>query len=261
MHDSGKNLIDPVADDIPTVCAIAVIAVCITTFAHEALGHGSACLLLGGRITQLTSVHFQCSLRSSFIAPTGPAGNYFAGILALVAQWLIPRHRSRARFLALLVMAFSFFWEAGYLVESMMIGRGDYFFVGQDLLGNPQWPWRILGVLAGIGLYLLFARVLGICVRGFTTNPGRVSLLLGSAWLTAMISACLAAALYAPDRGGAFTEAAGEIGGAFPLLYPFNRIRATAHDAAPPILRSYAWIGVATAVLAAFAATLGRGLS
>jgi hypothetical protein len=261
MHDNGKNVTGSVPDDIPTVCAVAVIAVSISTFSHQAIGHGGACLLLGGRINELTSVYFQCSLRSHLLAPAGPAANYLAGIVAWIVQMTLPQRASAARLLALLVMAFSLFWESGYLLFSMVAGRGDYFLAAQALLGNPQWPWRAAGVLAGVGLYMLFARVLGLSVRGFTTSAGRVSILLGSAWLAAMITAWVAAALYAPDRGGAFTRAAGEIAGAFPLLYPFNRVRATPADAAPAILRNRAWIAAAIVVFALFAATLGRGIS
>jgi hypothetical protein len=260
MHDSGKPAPDSVLDDIPTVCALAVIAVTITTAAHEALGHGSACLLLGGQITQLTSVYFQCSLHSSLIAPAGPLGNIVAGILAWVVQMALPRRASRARLLALLVMAFSLFWEAGYLLASMIVGRGDYAVVGQELLGSPQWPWRVSGILAGLLLYMLFARVLGICTHSYTTSVGRVPLLLGTAWLAGMFAVGAAALLYAPDRGAAYGRAACEIASAFPLLYPFNRIMATDHNAAPAIERSPAWIGVAIVVYAVFAATLGRGL-
>ena len=39
-----------------TVAAIAIIAMVLATAAHEAIGHGAACLLAGGHITQLTSV-------------------------------------------------------------------------------------------------------------------------------------------------------------------------------------------------------------
>jgi hypothetical protein len=247
MHESGKSVPDSVLDDIPTVCAIAVIAVCITTTAHECIGHGSACLLLGGHITQLTSVYFQCSVQSRLIAPAGPLGNYIAGTLAFLAQMVLPRRASRARLLALLVMAFSFFWEAGYMIASMIAGRGDYYSVGQDVLGSPTWPWRAIGILAGIGLYMLFARVLGICTHNFTTSAGRVPLLYGTAWLAGMVAVGSAALFYAPDRGYAYGRAAAEIATAFPLLYPFTRIMT-------------AWIVAAVLLFGLFTATLGRGL-
>lgn len=262
MQASGKAVPNSVSelDDIPTVCALAVIAVCITTTAHEALGHGSACLVLGGRIARLTSVYFQCSVHSRLIAPAGPLGNYTAGIVAWFAQMVLPRNASRARLLALLVMAFSLFWEAGYLLASMISGQGDYASLGRDLLGSPQWPWRTAGIVAGLLLYMLFARVLGLCTHRFTTSAGRVPLLLGTAWLAGMVAVGAAALLYAPDRGAAYTRAACEIASAFPLLYPFNRVLATRSDAAPAIRRSGAWIVVAIVVYTIFAATLGRGL-
>lgn len=261
MHESGTSVPDSVLDDILTVSALAVIAVCITTTAHEALGHGSACWAVGGHITQLTSVYFQCSVHSRLIAPAGPLGNFIAGTLAWLVQLILPRRASRARVLALLVMAFSFFWEAGYLVASMIVGRGDYAVVGQELLGSPQWPWRIGGILIGLLLYMLFARVLGMCTHSYTTSAGRVPLMLGTAWLAGMVAVGTAALLYAPDRGAAYGRAACEIASAFPLLYPFNRIMSTPGTAAPAVERSRVWIGVAIVVYTIFAATLGRGVS
>jgi hypothetical protein len=261
MHDSGTSVTHAPPDDILTVCAIAVLAVCATTVAHELIGHGGACLALGGQITQLTNVYFQCSVQSVFVAPAGPAGTIFVGMLAWIAQRILSPQFSRARLLALLVMAFSFFWEAGYLISSMVTGHGDTFTAAQDLLSGPQWVWRTALGLAGVILYVLFIRILGKSVAGFTTEPGRVSPILGTAWLTAMATAWIAALLYAPARGDSFTGATCEILAACPMLYPFNRIRATQSDAAPPILRSYIWIGVAIVVLTVFAATLGRGIS
>ena len=48
-------------DDAATIAAAAIIAACLTTIAHEALGHGGACLASGGRIVLLTSVYFECA--------------------------------------------------------------------------------------------------------------------------------------------------------------------------------------------------------
>lgn len=58
-----------------------------------------------------------------------------------------------------------------------------------------------------------------------------------------------------------FTGATCEILAACPMLYPFNRIRATQSNAAPPIQRCYLWIGVAIMVFTVFAATMGLGIS
>ena len=65
-------------DDRLTVFAIAILAGCIATAAHEAVGHGTACIVLGGTITRLTSVYFNAVLAAH-------------GLLQ-VARWVIFRH-------------------------------------------------------------------------------------------------------------------------------------------------------------------------
>jgi hypothetical protein len=87
-------------DNAVMVGAIAIIAMCVATAAHEAVGHGGVCLLLGGRIAQLTSVYFRCALESRFVAPAGPAGNLAAGLIAWAALKWIPATFPRARLLA-----------------------------------------------------------------------------------------------------------------------------------------------------------------
>ncbi|HSM97283.1 MAG TPA: hypothetical protein VLT91_14665, partial [Rhizomicrobium sp.] len=81
MHNSNDTL---------TVAALALIAMCAVTFAHEALGHGGLCLLLGGRIDLLSSSIFRCSLRSGWIDAAGPAANLVVGFAALVARLAAP---------------------------------------------------------------------------------------------------------------------------------------------------------------------------
>jgi hypothetical protein len=70
---------------------------CLVTFDHEALGHGSMCLALGGHIRILTSAIFRCDLRSSWIDPAGPLGNIFVGTLSLFLVNVVPRRAAGAR--------------------------------------------------------------------------------------------------------------------------------------------------------------------
>jgi len=70
-------------DDAATIGAISLVAMCLVTFDHEALGHGGTCLAAGGRILELTSAIFRCDLRSPWIAPAGPIANLVMGTLAL----------------------------------------------------------------------------------------------------------------------------------------------------------------------------------
>ena len=83
-------------NDWLTIAAVAVMAMCLVTFDHEALGHGSACLLLHGHIVLLSSSIFRCSVRSDWIDPAGPLANLLMGTLALLCLRLVPRATAHA---------------------------------------------------------------------------------------------------------------------------------------------------------------------
>src|SRR5512146_365057 len=101
---------------------------CAVTAAHEALGHGGVCLLLGGHIEILSSSIFRCDLRSAWIDAGGPLANLLVGVLAWAMRMATPPGFARTRLLLLLVTAFSFFWEGGYLMRAMLIRDGDLYF-------------------------------------------------------------------------------------------------------------------------------------
>ncbi|SRR5579885_469585 len=245
-------------DDMRMAASLAAIAMCVATAAHEAAGHGSACLLAGGRITELTSVYFRCTAGSASVSLAGPLGNLTAGILALIALKAVPPRAVRARLLAVGVMALSLFWAAGYLVDSMIENRGDYAIAGQVFLGEPSGLWRAPGILLGIGLYLTAARLVAGAMRGF--SPARTRNLLRATWLAATAFAMLAAVFYTPDRSGAIGQGFLEIGAnSFPLLIIGWRKKEPENDA-PAITFDTGWFAAAVAIFAVFAATLGRGI-
>jgi hypothetical protein len=243
-------------DDSLTVAAIAVLAMCVATVAHEAAGHGSACLLAGGRIAQLTSVYFQCDGRSRFIAIAGPVGNLVAAVLGWLVIRLLPSQAVRARLLAFAVTALSIYWAAGYLIEAMAINHGDYVFAGEDFLGQPSAWWRASGIVLGVAVYIAASRVLA---REAAALSARAAGLLRRVWLASGLAAVAAAAFYAPDRVSGMEQAFLEIAAAaFPLLFIGNRI--AGNPDVPPIARSPAWIVAGILAFAAFTATLGRGV-
>lgn len=253
-------------DDGLTVAALGVIAACVSTIAHEALGHGSECLAIGGRITRLTNVYFDCRGHDAFTPIAGPAGNLIAGGIAAVLCAVTPAARPRLKLLLLLVAAFSLFWEAGYMLYAAAKGQGDYMFFLQNI-GAPA-VWRPMLVVFGIALYV--ATIAGVArgVRAFGLGPevtlaARARRLLWPAWLGGALAEVAAAAAYAPGRFEAMHQAALEIGAAsIPLLIIPLRLWALPgpQPCAPAAGRSVAWIGAAAVVFALFAATLGRGL-
>jgi hypothetical protein len=249
-----------VRDDRLTTAAIAVAAAALTTVAHEAIGHGSACLALGGHVTQLTSVYFDCSVHDLWLPAAGPLGNLAAALLSWLALRALPLGSPRLRLLLLLTMAFSIFWAAGYLFYSAATGEGDNAIVARILFGEPDWPWRIALFVLGLMLYRIGIRAAAVEARPFGNEEGRARNLLYLSFVAGSFASIIAALFYAPDRLHAAIQGALEIGGAaIPFLFLPRLIRPGGRDE-PQIARSFAWIALCAPVFIGFVATLGRGL-
>jgi hypothetical protein len=246
-------------DDVPTVVALAVLAACITATAHEALGHGGACLAHGGRIAQLTSVYFGCKPQTAWITAAGPLDNLLTALMAWLIRQCMPARFVRARLLLILVTAFSLFWEAGYLLYGMILNQGDWAMMAHAVVGAPSPATRVAGFALGVGLYWLGMGATARAMRPFNDAHGRAGRLLRWAWLAGAVSAVAASLAYTPDRM-AIRQAALEIGAAaLPLLLLKPRYM-PALVKALPVDRSWVWIGVEVVVYVGFIVTLGHGL-
>ncbi len=246
-------------DDLLTVIAVAALAACTTDLAHEALGHGSACIASGGHISLLNNAIFACSIPSRLIALSGPIGNLAVGLLAYAVLGVISPQRTILRLYALLVMAFSLFWEAGYLVEAMVTGVGDSLFAWREWMGRETLIVRF--TLAGIGIlaYLIFWRMLQLKAAFLAGSTGRARFVLRPAWSAGVALMLAAAAFYVPDRIGAMRDAALSIAASFPLLFTAPPTTADS-EPAPLIRRDLRVISLGGVAALAFAVTLGRGL-
>jgi hypothetical protein len=258
----------PIArNDALTVAAIALAAMCLVTFDHEALGHGGMCLAVGGRIVELTSSVFHCDRLSPWIAPAGPTSNLLIGTLALLlSRWLRPRRADVALFL-LLVTSFSYFWESGYAVHAMHQRDGDLYFAGQDFFGEPSLGWRVAAAITGAALLVATAIGTSRSLAARWPDLREARRVARIAWFAATVGAVLAAVPFALRSGGAegwgdLRDAGLEIGGgAFPLLW-MPRYAVSGATAAPArcIARSLPTLAVVLLVYVVFVATLGRGM-
>ncbi len=244
-----------------TVAAIGVLAMCVVTFDHEALGHGGACLALGGHIRALTSSIFRCDLQSIWVTPAGPACNLLVGLAVLLLLRATPRHVAARRLFLLLITCFSFYWEAGYVIHAMYRRDGDLYFAGQDFLGEPSLWWRIGAACAGISLYLYTTRWASRALSDLWPDVAVARRVAMTAWASATIAAAVAAATHSGAGPGGLRDAVLEIGAAaFPLLFIPTRGRARDPGGAVTLRRNRSTIAVAVIVYAIFVATLGRGL-
>jgi hypothetical protein len=188
------------------------------------------------------------------------------GAAAWLALQTVPARMARLRLLLMLITALGVFWEAGYLLYSMMRSDGDWFFAARAAFGEPAWPWQIGGAVTGLVLYLVGMRATAAATRALvgadeSSGRRRARALLRTAWIAASVSACVAAAAYAPDRLGAMRQASLEIGaGSLPLLMLARRIRPGSARMEMPLSRHFGWIVFAVVLYAVFVATLGRGI-
>ena len=143
--------------DLLTILAIGIISFIIKNVIHEALGHGGACLLVGGTPLVLSSAHFDCDTTSvsdagmRFISAAGTLANFIAAYLF----WLLYDNRRvqspALRYFFWFLMNGNFFIAAGYPLFSGTIGVGDWVNVVQDF--QPAWLWRVLLAVTGFVLY------------------------------------------------------------------------------------------------------------
>lgn len=246
-----------------TVAAIGLLAMCVVTFDHEALGHGSACLSLHGRILMLSSSVFRCDQHSGLIDVAGPATNILCGLTALVVRLFLRSRFIKLRLFLSLVTGFSFFWEGGYLIHAMHHQDGDVYFFARWWLGTVTVWQRWIGAALGLALYLLSMRLTARALLELFQEAQKARWVARIVWLSATIGAALAALAYTGGGSGDLRDAVLEIGVAsFPLL--FIPIRGQQHSEGAPvagIARSHPVILLALAVYAAFVATLGCGLT
>jgi hypothetical protein len=247
-------------NDWLTVAAIGLITMCVVTADHEALGHGSVCLLVHGHVTLLTSSLFRCSAKSGWIDVGGPAMNLIMGTLALIVRLTLPRSFLKTRLFLLCVTAFSFFWEGGYLIDAMHHQNGDLYYFTQFMLGSVSVWQRWLGAALGLALFVLSARIAADALLDIWPDASIARGVARTIWMSAAIGAAIAAALYAGHDWGNFRDAVLEIAVAsFPLLFvPFGR--GESRLSTQTIARSPAVIGLSLAVYVIFAMTLGRGV-
>jgi hypothetical protein len=259
-----------------TVGAIAVVAYCLANIIHEGLGHGGACLLVGGRPQILNAVFFQCDEAglargaTRIVAAAGSVLNLIAaGGLGAIGH-LSKRSSPSARYFLWLLIAVNLLTAFGYLLFSGIGGFGDWAAV---IDGLPETlALRVIEIALGGVLYFVVApRLLW---RGLTPFLGidskeraeRAKTLTVFPYLVGGAT-YVAAGLLNPQgmKLVLLSGAAASFGGTSLLAWFFTQ-RARQPEPEPMdanalgIPRSIGWIALAAATLAVFVGVLGRGV-
>ena len=166
-----------VPSDLLTVAAIAVIAYAVANLLHEGVGHGGACLLVGGAPRLLTSVSFACDtgalppIASKLVSASGTIMNLIAGGIAALLYARGVGHSTAARFFLWLFATVNLMQGFGYFLFSAVGRIGDWAAVMSEV--RPEWAWRIVLAVGGFALYwLTTARAMSALARFIGGEPG-----------------------------------------------------------------------------------------
>jgi hypothetical protein len=262
--------------DVWTVGAIAVVAYALSNVVHEGLGHGGACLAVGGRPEVLNAVFFECEvdgLPSSarrWLAAGGSVTNLVAAAVAWGALRTLPASWGRARYFAWLMLAINLLQPFGYLLFSGLGGVGDWAVVVSGW--QPLVAWRLGLTVLGAVLYFWWApRVLMPPLAPFvgTAAPERerrTRTLTLLPYLVGGVTFVVAGLLNPHGLVLVLISAAAASFGGTSLLAWYPRIwarRAPVGPAEPTlgVPRSTGWLVLAAIVLAIFVGVLGPGLT
>jgi hypothetical protein len=265
------NESDRFLPDILTVTAIALVAYAASNVLHEAVGHGGACVALGGKPNVLSSVHFDCgedaisALAGRGVAAAGTIVNFIAGAIGLVAlRATNPVRKPHFAYFLWLFTTLNLLMGAGYFLFSGVGNIGDW----SDVASGTVSPfiWRPAMAALGGALYFLFARRsgqrLGALVGSDDLSMRRSRRLSVPPYVAGGLLFCVSG-LFNPVGPVliAISAAAASFGGASGLLWLTQFTRGSARSAEPAELkRSYAWIVAGCAAAVIFLGILGPGI-
>ena len=256
--------------DITTVTAIALVAYASSNVLHEALGHGVACILLGGKPIALSSVHFECGeeaisdVARRGVAAAGTIVNFVAGAIGIIAfKATNPVTKPHAAYFLWLLTTLNLLMGAGYFLFSGVGNIGDWAAVAGGTMSPLVWR-PAMAVFGGVLYFLLArqcARCLGTLVGSDELSMKRSRLLTVPPYIAGGLLFCISG-LFNPVGPIliAISAAAASFGGASGLLWLTQFIRSGGSARPAELGRNYAWIVAGCVVSLAFIAILGPSI-
>jgi hypothetical protein len=274
----GIHPVTPARSDWVTIAAVAVLTYALGSVVHEGLGHGGACLIVGGIPRELSSMDFDCDLHGlgataeKIVAAGGTIANLIVGLGALALYRRASVTSSPLwRFSLWLFAAVNLMQGTGYFLFSGVGGIGDWAVVIDGL--EPPWLWRVVLAISGGALYFVTTtylfNALGPLIGG--ARPDRYRRALGLATVSYIAGGALSLLAGFRNPAGlalvAISGAAASLGGTSGLAWGPQMLRGTptasvdspAND--PPVIaRRWGVIAIAAAASVVFILILGHGV-
>ena len=214
-------------DDVRTLVAAGVAAACLASIAHEAVGHGGACLAIGGKITLLTATRFSCDQGNILVDVVGPLMNLVSAALALALLRTGWGSLPAARLFLIMVGGLNLCWFAGEMVVAPFNDGYDQATIARQL-GWPQ-VWKPVSAALGVAVYAATIACVAAQWRQQVVlgdAPGQLRLRFGIAYTAATASFLLAGASWAGNPRYGALEAFLTIGVAAAPLWLSLKLRA-----------------------------------
>jgi hypothetical protein len=260
--------------DAPTVIAVAIIAYAFANLLHEAVGHGGACLLVGGTPLTLSSMHFDGDFTGfprwagRVVAAGGTLVNFIAAAVALFFWRRTSGSPSVANYFLWLFGVVNLMQGTGYLLFSGVAGVGDW---AEVVGGLPfQFGWHAaLAIVGGVSYWLsvrfAFRALAPYLSRDLTVRHRRAVKLALVPYVSGGVLYVVAGLLNPLGLIIVLISAvAASFGGTSGLAWGVQLLRrsgTSSHPEAPAgIQRSKGWIAAAAAVAIVFVAVLGPGV-
>lgn len=253
-----------VPDDAPTICAISVIAIMLSTMLHEGLGHAAVAIATLHASGTLTSLAWSSAADNRLVL----AGGTIVNLIAAFVCWLLLRAAKNARpsvrFFFLITMAFNLLAGTGYFFYSGVSNFGDWAEVIAGL--QPHWLLRVALVVVGVASYYGAIVLVGtstVRLMGVAASDAqRFRRLLWFPYFAALIIDGIAGIFNPFGWQYVFLSAlAATAGGNCGLLWLRHYIPERVQPGERALIsRSYTWITVAAVLAIIFVVIFGPGV-
>jgi hypothetical protein len=236
----------------------------LASIAHEAVGHGGACLAVGGKVTLLTATRFACNQGNILVDVAGPLMNLISAAVALALVRTGWGALPGVRLFLIMVGALNLCWFAGEMVAAPFADGYDQATIARQL----GWPsiWKPVSAALGVAFYAATIAYLAVQWRQQVVlgdPPGQLRLRFGIAYSAATVSFLLAGASWARNPRYGALEAFLTIGVAAAPLWLSLRLRARPEpsgDSHRSIARSPRLLVFALLLFSGFLLTQGHGI-
>jgi membrane protein YqaA with SNARE-associated domain len=274
MSETLPSVVPSPRHDLLTVAAMGLVAYALANPLHEGLGHGGACLLVGGKPLVLSSLHFDGDTEglprgaNRLIAAGGTLVNMLVGGFALAALLRSRTLPARGRYFLWLFAFVNLFQGTGYLLFSGVAGIGDWASV---IAGWPMpWLWRlVMAVTGGLAYFviMLFAmRRLAPFVGDLKPGRHRRAVVLSIVPYLTGSALFIISGLFNPVGlmlvlvSAVAASLGGTCGFLFGPQFFLDPDFAPTSEEPIRIARSWGWIATAAIVAVVFVSVLGPGI-